>query len=40
MEGKGRVAGETREDILRREGDLAVDEVTLDPEGRRRRAAH
>lgn len=40
MEGKGRTAAETREDIRRREGDLAVDEVTLDPEGQRRQAAH
>lgn len=40
MEGKGSAAGETREDIVRREGDLAVDEVTLDPEGHRRQAPH
>ncbi len=40
MEGKGRTAAETREDIVRREGDLAVDEVTLDPEGQQRQAAH
>lgn len=40
MEGKGRTPAETREDIVRREGDLAVDEVTLDPEGQQRQAAH
>lgn len=40
MEGKGRTAAETREDIVRREGDLVVDEVTLDPEGQQRQAAH
>lgn len=40
MEGKGHAAAETREDIVRREGDLTVDEVTLDPEGQRRQAPH
>lgn len=40
MEGKGRAAVETREDIVRREGDLTVDEVKLDPEGQRRQAPH